>query len=76
MKYKTLHEAIVSVLRREAEPMTFEEIAIAIKKGDLWRRRVDNLHPQAFQIRLRTRVQKKYKHLFKQVDEKTIGLSR
>ena len=65
MKFETLHEAIIYLLSKERRPYTFEEIASLIKKENLWKRPSDGLSPQAFQIRLRTVIQKKYKDQFK-----------
>ena len=71
----TLHEAIIFVLKQSNKPMSFEQIALEIKNKNLWKRKSDNQYPEAFQIRLRTCVQKKYKPLFNQVSETEIQLN-
>lgn len=76
MKFKTLHEAIIDVLKRNKKAMSFDEVATAIKKEDLWKRPSDNIYPQAFQIRLRTVVRATYKKYFKQQSDEKIGLNK
>ena len=44
--------------------MSFDEIAKEIKLQNLWRRKSDNQFPPSYQVMLRTKVQKAYKHLF------------
>ena len=62
---KTLHEAIIQVLESNNNNfMSFDEIAKEIKLQNLWRRKKDNQFPPGYQIMLRTKVQKAYKHLF------------
>jgi hypothetical protein len=62
-KFKTLHEAIIHVLTKHSSA-SYEEIAATIEKENLWLRKGDQTYPQSFQIRLRTTVSRKYKHLF------------
>jgi hypothetical protein len=62
---KTLHEAIIFVLESNNNKlMSFDEIAKEIKLQNLWRRKSDNQFPPSYQVMLRTKVQKAYKHLF------------
>jgi hypothetical protein len=76
MNFKTLHEAIIDVLKRNKKPMSFEEIAAAIKKKNLWKRPSDGTYPEAFQIRLRTVVRATYKKYFKQQSDSKIILNK
>lgn len=49
----TLHEAIEQVLTENGKTMTYAEIAKAIAEKDLYRRKKDGLHVEAWQIKLR-----------------------
>ncbi len=61
-KFKTLHEAINFVLKKNNNQfMSFEEISNAIEKQRLWERPSNNQFPPPYQIKLRTVVSKKYK---------------
>lgn len=72
----TLHDAIITVLKEKGSQMSYEEIANVINKEKLYLRRDKELL-QAFQVRLRTFVQKKYKPLFIVDDERgTVSLSK
>lgn len=72
-KFKTLHEAIIEVLKRNRSA-SFEEIATIIAEENLWIRKSDGTFPKAFQIHLRTTVNKRYKDLFVQLNEGTISI--
>lgn len=61
MRYSTLHEAIVFLLKGN-KTLSFSEIARFIQEGDLWRRPSDGKFPQIKQIKDRTLY--KYSNLF------------
>jgi len=73
-KFKTLHEAIQHVLRNHVLA-SYQEIADIIQKEQLWFRKSDQQSPGAFQIRLRTTVSRKYKHLFITLANSKIALA-
>lgn len=75
LRCKTLHEAIIYVLKDKAEKSaSFQEIADEIQKNNLWERPSDGQSPEDFQIRLRTTVQAKYKDLFEEISKDIIRL--
>ena len=66
-RLKTLHNAIIKILDNYGNSfMSFDDIANQVKKKDLWVRPSDGQYPEGYQIRLRTVVQKKNKHLFEE----------
>lgn len=70
---KTLHEAIIQVLKDSDKPMSYNDIADKINSTKLFIRPSDGQPVQAFQIRLRTFVSNSYKHLF-EVKENMVKL--
>ena len=73
--FKTLHQAIIYVLENQPNAIaSFETISDEIKKNNLWKRPSDKKYPPPYQIRLRTVVARKYKHLFKLIGEDKIQL--
>lgn len=74
-KFETLHTAIVDVLERRGKS-SFEEISLIIKTENLWKRKSDGAFPEAFQIKLRTTVNKRYKTMFKIENENYITLNK
>lgn len=71
-KRMCLHEAIIQVLREKGEAMSYEEIAERVGEQELYVRPSDGLPAPPYQVRLRTYVSKKYKHLFTVNDIKGI----
>lgn len=61
----TLHEAIIYVLEENGnKPLSFDEIALRINKAKLYFRKKDKEPLEGFQVRLRTKISVRYKHLF------------
>lgn len=74
-KFETLYAVIVDVLERRGA-LSFEEISLIIKTENLWKRKSDSEFPEAFQIKLRTTVNKRYKTMFKIENENYITLNK